>query len=217
MLKGRNLQKSYGALRVLKGVDIEIEPGKVTALTGASGAGKTTLLQILGALDRPDAGKVWHGELEISALSAKGLARFRNKELGFVFQFHNLMAEFSAWENIGMPAFIRGESKAKAKKRALELLAQLNLAERAEHKPGELSGGEKQRVAVARALMNEPSVLLADEPTGNLDAQNSAEMLDLFLQLTEELNLTCLIVTHDLQLAAKSHFVFHMEDGRLIS
>ena len=215
MLKGRNLQKSYGAIRVLKGVSLDVAPGKVTALVGASGAGKTTLLQMLGALDKPDAGEVLHGEKNISQLSPKALARFRNQELGFVFQFHSLMAEFTAWENVCIPAFIRGTGVKEAKERALFLLGQLNLSDRATHKPSELSGGEKQRAAVARALMNEPSVVLADEPTGNLDVKNSEEMFGLFMRLAEETNIAFLIATHDLMLARQAHYCVEMEDGLL--
>ena len=213
MVKGSGIRKSFGNLEVLKGIDISIEEGEVVSIVGPSGAGKTTLLQILGSLDRPNAGAVAINGFDISSLSEFQLAKFRNENIGFVFQFHQLMPEFTALENVMIPALIKGDSRNKAFKRAKELLAFLNLLARLDHKPSELSGGEKQRVAIARALMNNPSVVFADEPSGNLDSKSQEELQQLFFSLRNEFNQTFVIVTHDLHLARMCDRVISMRDG----
>jgi lipoprotein-releasing system ATP-binding protein len=217
MIKVKSIEKSYGSLQVLKGIDVSINKGEIVAIVGASGAGKTTLLQIMGTLMRADNGSVLINNTEVSQLKEKQLAAFRNKEIGFVFQFHHLLPEFTAIENICIPAFIAGISRNKAENRALELLKMLNLLERGSHKPSELSGGEQQRVAVARALMNNPSVILADEPSGNLDTQNKKELHDLFFDLRNKLDQTFVIVTHDKELAKMADRTLTMKDGNIIS
>ncbi len=213
MIKARNIHKSFGNLKVLKGIDLEIPEKKIYSIVGASGAGKTTLLQILGTLSKPDSGDIYFGDKKISAMSEKELAAFRNREIGFVFQFHHLLPEFTALENVCIPAFIAKEPKAKAEAKAKELLDFLGLSERMEHKPSELSGGEKQRVAMARALINDPSVIMADEPSGNLDSSNRDELHDLLFKLRDELGQTFIIVTHDDHFAERSDRIIHIKDG----
>jgi lipoprotein-releasing system ATP-binding protein len=217
MIIVKSIVKSYGPLQVLKGIDVSINKGEIVAIVGASGAGKTTLLQIMGTLMRADKGTIQINNTEVSLLKEKQLAAFRNKEIGFVFQFHHLLPEFNASENICIPAFIAGTSRNKAENRALELLTMLNLGERSSHKPSELSGGEQQRVAVARALMNNPAVILADEPSGNLDTQNKKELHNLFFDLRQKLNQTFVIVTHDKELAKMADRTLTMKDGNIIS
>ena len=217
MIKLENITKSFGSLQVLKGIDLEIRKGEVASIAGPSGAGKTTLLQIIGTLDRPDGGKVCFDGTDVSQLKEKELARFRNQHIGFVFQFHQLLPEFTAMENIMIPMLIAGQSMQAAGQRAKELLGFMGLAGRASHKPNELSGGEKQRVAVARALANKPSVILADEPSGSLDTHNREELHRLFFSLREEFGQTFVIVTHDESLAAMSDRTIHMVDGRISS
>jgi lipoprotein-releasing system ATP-binding protein len=216
MLSGKNIHKSYGALEVLKGIDLEINKGEIVSIVGASGAGKTTLLQIIGTLDKPTSGTVQFDGQDISSLSEKRQAAFRNMNIGFVFQFHHLLPEFTALENLCIPAFIAGVSLKDAKRRALELLDFLHLSDRSEHKPSALSGGEQQRVAVARALMNHPSVILADEPSGNLDSANAKELHALFFTLRKEFNQTFIIVTHNQELAEMSDRKLMMVDGRIV-
>lgn len=216
IIKASDITKTYGKLTVLHQVNIEVNAGEIVAITGASGAGKTTLLQIIGSLDRPDNGSVRIKETDIFTLKNNALAAFRNKHLGFVFQFHHLLPEFSALENICIPAFIHGESKSSAEKKAMEYLEFLNIADRASHKPSELSGGEAQRVAIARALINQPDVVLADEPSGNLDAANSLELHELFFKLRERFGQTFIIVTHDPILAEKSDRIIHLKDGKVV-
>lgn len=215
MIKLENITKSFGNLQVLKGIDLEIRKGEVASIAGPSGAGKTTLLQIIGTLDRPDGGKVCFDGTDVSQLKEKELARFRNQHIGFVFQFHQLLPEFTAMENIMIPMLIAGQSMQAAGQRAKELLGFMGLAGRASHKPNELSGGEKQRVAVARALANKPSVILADEPSGSLDTHNREELHRLFFSLREEFGQTFVIVTHDESLATMSDRTIHMVDGRI--
>lgn len=217
MIKAKNIQKSYGDLQVLKGVDVEINKGEVISIVGASGAGKSTLLQIIGTLDKPDTGEVLINEVNTSALKDKELSLFRNKNIGFVFQFHHLLPEFTALENVCIPAFIHKTNKAAAEKRAMELLASLGVAERANHKPSELSGGEQQRVAVCRALINNPAVILADEPSGNLDSDSAKELHNLFFKLRDEFNQTFVIVTHNEELANMADRKLTMKDGVIIS
>lgn len=217
MIQVENIQKSFGALQVLKGINLHIEKGKVASIVGASGAGKTTLLQILGTLASPDSGQILLNGQNPFLLSEKELARFRNKEIGFVFQFHHLLPEFTALENVCMPAFIAGKNRSETEAKAAEILTSLGLANRLTHKPNELSGGEKQRVAVARALINKPSVIFADEPTGNLDSKNQDELYDLFFSLRDRYNLTLVIVTHDPHFASKSDVVFEIKDGLIVS
>ena len=216
MIHLTNIEKSFGSLEVLKGIDLEINKGEVVSIVGPSGAGKTTLLQIMGTLDRPDSGKVIVDGFDVSTLSQKKLSDFRNQHVGFVFQFHQLLPEFTALENIMIPAFIAGKSQKEAKRRALELLDFMGLTERAEHKPNELSGGEKQRVAVARALVNNPAVILADEPSGSLDTKNKGELHQLFFDLRDKFGQTFVIVTHDEQLASITDRTIHMRDGRIL-
>jgi len=215
MIRTENIKKAYGDLQVLKGVDLEIPKGEVVSIVGASGAGKTTLLQILGTLDKPDSGSLFYTSENVSRLSSKNLAKFRNKHIGFIFQFHQLLPEFTAVENVCMPALIGGEKLASVKPKAIELLDTLGLADRAEHKPGQLSGGEQQRVAVARSLINNPDVIFADEPSGNLDSKNAMELHNLFFELREKLGQTFVIVTHNLELAKQADRMLTMADGRM--
>jgi lipoprotein-releasing system ATP-binding protein len=216
MISGKNIHKSYGPLEVLRGIDLQIEKGEIVSIVGASGAGKTTLLQIIGTLDKPSSGSVWFDDQNIAQFNERKLADFRNKNIGFVFQFHHLLPEFSAVENLCIPAFIAGQSQKEAQKRAHELLDFLHLADRANHKPSALSGGEQQRVAVARALMNKPSVILADEPSGNLDSANAKELHQLFFMLRKEFNQTFIIVTHNQELADMSDRKLLMVDGHIV-
>ena len=215
MIDIKGIPKSLANLQVLKGIDLHINKGEVVSIVGPSGAGKTTLLQIIGTLDRPDEGTVVIDGMEISQLSKKRLADFRNQHIGFVFQFHQLLPEFTALENIMIPAFIAGKSRNEAKKRAEELLAFMDLSDRAGHKPNELSGGEKQRIAVARALVNNPAVILADEPSGSLDSKNKADLHRLFFELRDKFGQTFVIVTHDESLASITDRTIHMRDGLL--
>jgi lipoprotein-releasing system ATP-binding protein len=217
MITTTGITKSYGELKVLKGIDITIQKGEVVSIVGASGAGKTTLLQIVGTLDRPDAGSVMYNGSDVSRLRGKSLSAFRNANIGFVFQFHQLLPEFTALENVCIPAYIAGKGKSEAEKRALELLGFLSLSERLDHKPSELSGGEQQRVAVARALVNNPSVILADEPSGNLDTENKNELHKLFFRLRDNFGQTIIIVTHDRQLAAMSDRILQIKDGMIVN
>lgn len=216
MIEIRNIRKSFGNLEVLKGIDLNIEQGKIISIVGASGAGKTTLLQIMGTLDKPDSGSVIIDGVDVMKLSDAKRSEFRNKHMGFVFQFHQLLPEFTALENVMMPALIGGTSKREAKKRAEELLAFMGLSDRVSHKPNELSGGEKQRVAVARALVNKPDVVFADEPSGSLDTQNKQELHRLFFDLRDQMGQTFVIVTHDEQLADLADQKISMKDGRII-
>ena len=215
MISLQGIKKSFGSLEVLKGIDLHIDKGEVVSIVGPSGAGKTTLLQIIGTLDRPDAGSVIIDGIDVSHLSKKKLADFRNQHIGFVFQFHQLLPEFTAIENIMIPAYIAGASHRETKKRAQELLDFMGLSDRASHKPNELSGGEKQRVAVARALVNHPAVILADEPSGSLDSKNKEELHQLFFDLRDKFGQTFVIVTHDEQLASITDRTIHMRDGQL--
>jgi lipoprotein-releasing system ATP-binding protein len=217
MIRTSGITKAYGALKVLKGIDITIEDREVVSIVGASGAGKTTLLQIIGTLDHPDAGTIFYNGSDISRLKGRPLASFRNSNIGFVFQFHQLLPEFTALENVCIPAFIAGKSKIEAEKRAAELLGFLSLSERLDHKPSELSGGEQQRVAVARALVNNPSVILADEPSGNLDTENKNELHRLFFKLRDTFGQTIIIVTHDRQLASMSDRILQIKDGLIVN
>ncbi|NSW94243.1 MAG: ABC transporter ATP-binding protein [Bacteroidales bacterium] len=217
MIITRGITKSYGDLKVLKGIDIEIRDKEVVAIVGASGAGKTTLLQIMGTLDKPDSGSVVYDGTDVIRLKGKSLSAFRNRNIGFVFQFHQLLPEFTALENVCIPAYIAGKSKAEAESRASELLGFLGLSDRADHKPSELSGGEQQRVAVARALVNNPAVILADEPSGNLDSENKQELHKLFFKLRDTFGQTFVIVTHDRQLANMSDRILQIKDGVIIN
>lgn len=217
MIDIKGITKSFGTLQVLKGIDLHINKSEIVSIVGPSGAGKTTLLQIIGTLDKPDSGTVTIDGTDVSRLSAKKLSDFRNRHIGFVFQFHQLLPEFTALENVMIPAFIAGKSSSEARKRATELLEFMGLADRAGHKPNELSGGEKQRVAVARALVNNPAVILADEPSGSLDSKNKAELHQLFFDLRDKFGQTFVIVTHDEQLASITDRTIHMKDGTLIS
>ena len=215
MIELQGIRKSFGDLEVLKGIDLSVNKREVISIVGPSGAGKTTLLQVLGTLYRPDAGSILFNGTDLSALGKKALARFRNEHIGFIFQFHQLLPEFTALENVFIPALIARKSEKKARERAAELLNYLGLSERAHHKPSELSGGEQQRVAVARALMNEPDVILADEPSGSLDSRNKAELHKLFFNLRDQLGQTFIIVTHDEELAATTDRTIHLKDGKI--
>lgn len=217
MIKVKKIHKSFGALEVLKGITFNVAKGEIVSIVGASGAGKTTLLQILGTLDVATSGELLIADQTTLNLSRSGLADFRNKHIGFVFQFHRLLPEFTALENVLMPAWIAGTRDEEAEKRGMELLKDLGLEERAEHLPSELSGGEQQRVAVARALMNKPDVLLADEPSGNLDSENANLLHDLFFELRDKLGITIIIVTHNEALAARADRTLKMVDGNIIS
>lgn len=220
MIKATNIQKKYGDLKVLKGVDLEIKKGEVVSIVGASGAGKTTLLQILGTLDSPsntEESKLLINDTEVNRLNDKNLARFRNEHIGFIFQFHQLLPEFTALENVCIPAFIKKTPKEEAEKRAMELLDFLGLKDRYHHKPNELSGGEQQRVAVARSLMNKPSVVLADEPSGNLDSESADNLHKLFFKLRDEFGQTFVLVTHNLELANMADRKLTMVDGLIVS
>ena len=217
MIDIHNIHKSFGQLEVLKGIDLHIGKGEVVSIVGPSGAGKTTLLQIMGTLDKPDAGSLSIAGHDVLKLNRRQLARFRCEHIGFVFQFHQLLPEFTALENVMIPALIAKRSKSEARQRALQLLEYLKLADRANHKPAELSGGENQRVAVARALMNEPDVVFADEPSGSLDSHNKAELHQLFFDLRDKFGQTFVIVTHDEELAALTDRTIHLADGRIVS
>jgi len=216
MIEIKGVTKSFGSLQVLKGIDLRIEKGEIVSIVGPSGAGKTTLLQILGTLDKPDSGSVVVDGIETSTLSTNKLSEFRNTHLGFVFQFHQLLPEFTAIENIMIPAYIAGMKPKEARNRAEELLEFMGLSDRATHKPNELSGGEKQRVAVARALMNNPAVILADEPSGSLDSKNKEELHKLFFELRDKFGQTFVIVTHDETLATLTDRTIHLKDGRIV-
>jgi lipoprotein-releasing system ATP-binding protein len=216
MLIGKNIYKRYGTIEVLKGVNIEVNRGEVVCIAGPSGSGKSTLLHILGTLDKADIGEVTMNNLVVNELVGRKLAAFRNKHIGFVFQFHHLLPEFSAMENVCIPGWIGGRKKNEVREKAMELLTTLGLAERIENKPNQLSGGEQQRVAVARALINNPDVVFADEPSGNLDSANARELHQLFFDLRKQFNQTFLIVTHNDELAQLSDRVLHMRDGKII-
>ena len=213
MIEVKNIHKSFGTLEVLKGVDLAVKKGEIVSIIGKSGAGKTTLLQIIGTLDKPDSGSVVIDGVDVFALKEKELADFRNRHIGFIFQFHQLLPEFNALENVMMPAMIARMSEKEAKQRAVQLLTELGMAERLTHKPNELSGGEKQRVAAARAMMMSPDVILADEPSGSLDESNKKELHKLLLQMREQYGQTIIIVTHDKELAEISDRVIEMRDG----
>ena len=216
MIKTNNINKTYGNLHVLKDINLEVTPCEIVTLVGASGAGKTTLLQIIGTLDSPDSGQVWINDKLTTEMNDKALCEFRNKEIGFVYQFHHLFSEFTALENVMMPALIGGQSRKDAEEKAKELLNVMHLYERADHKPNQLSGGEQQRVAIARALVNSPSVILADEPSGNLDSKNAMELHEYFFKLRETYKQTFLIVTHNEELARMSDRKIEMQDGKII-
>ncbi|MBT3611439.1 MAG: ABC transporter ATP-binding protein [Flavobacteriales bacterium] len=216
MIKANNIQYAYGNLDVLKGVDLHIKKGEFVSIVGASGAGKTTLLQLLGTLDKVQTGTLIINSKEVNTLNQEELANFRNKEIGFVFQFHNLLVEFTALENVCLPAFIAGTNRKTAEEKGIALLELLGLSNRANHKPDELSGGEQQRVAVARALINSPSIVLADEPSGNLDSKNADELHNLFLKLNKELGQTFVIITHNKELANLGSKKLEMKDGKII-
>ncbi len=215
MIKLEGITKSFGTLQVLKGIDLEINKGEVVSIVGPSGAGKTTLLQIMGTLDKPDSGQITLNGIEVSRMNEKDISAFRNRNIGFVFQFHQLLPEFTALENVMIPGFIAGIPTKEVTERAREILNFMGLAERETHKPNELSGGEKQRVAVARALINNPSVILADEPSGSLDTHNKEELHQLFFDLRDKLNQTFVIVTHDENLANLTDRTIHMLDGKI--
>ncbi len=216
MIKAEGIYKSYGQLNVLKGIDLEIEKGQIVSIVGASGAGKSTLLHIMGTLDKADKGRVFINNIEVNLLNDKKLSEFRNKHIGFVFQFHHLLPEFTALENICIPAFIAKIKKNEAVEKAYEILDFLGLRDRAEHKPGELSGGEQQRIAVARALINRPDVIFADEPSGNLDSANAKELHKLFFDLRQQFNQTFVVVTHNEELANMADRKISMKDGNII-
>ena len=217
ILEATNIHKRYGNLEVLKGVSLQVKKGEIVSLVGPSGAGKSTLLHIVGTLDKPDSGEVRIEGKEVFKQSEKSLAAFRNKSIGFIFQFHHLLPEFTAIENVCIPAFIHGTGKREAEARAKELLSMLNLSHRFEHKPTELSGGEQQRVAVARALMNNPAIIMADEPSGNLDTNNARDLHKLFFELRDKLNQTFIIVTHNEELANMADRKVNMKDGNVVS
>ena len=217
MLKAQGIRKAYNQLVVLKDIHLEVAKGEIISIVGASGAGKSTLLHILGTLDAPDAGQVWLDGEEIQKKSATALARFRNQRIGFIFQFHNLLAEFSALENVMIPGLIGGTSRSQAEKRASDLLARLGLGHRLHHKPSELSGGEQQRSAVARALVNGPAVVFADEPSGNLDSQNARDLHQLFFDLRKEFGYTFVIVTHNTELADMADRKLEIRDGKIVN
>ena len=217
MLKAENIHKRFGDLEVLKGVDISVQKAEIISIVGSSGAGKTTLLQILGTLAQADQGDVFYDGINVSSMKNRALADFRNQNIGFVFQFHHLLAEFTALENICIPALIGGTSKAEAEQKAKSLLERLNLSDRWNHKPSELSGGEQQRVATARALMNNPKIVFADEPSGNLDSKNADELHQLFFDLRKEMDQTFVIVTHNRELSQRCDRVYEMKDGKIIS
>ena len=217
MINATNIHKRYGSVEVLKGIELIIKRGEIVSIVGASGAGKSTLLQIIGTLEKPDQGTITIGDTQLTLLNDKALSAFRNKRIGFVFQFHLLLPEFTALENICLPTLIAGIDKKEAEKKAMELLDFLNLSHRKNHKPNELSGGEQQRVAIARALINNPDVILADEPTGNLDSENSSEIHKLILRLREEFNQTFLIVTHNKELAELADRSLLMKDGVFVA
>lgn len=217
MIQLYDIRKSFGSLEVLKGIDLTINKGEIVSIVGPSGAGKTTLLQIIGTLDRPDSGRVLFDGIDVSIYQERQLSAFRNSHIGFVFQFHQLLPEFSAVENVMMPALIQGSSMNDARRRAMEMLDYLHLTDRATHKPAELSGGEKQRVAVARALVNHPQVILADEPSGSLDTHNKEELHRLFFDLRQELGQTFIIITHDEALAASTDRTIRLLDGIVVN
>lgn len=216
MIRAENIHKSYGNLHVLKGIDLEIAKGEIVSIVGASGAGKSTLLHILGTLDRTDKGSVFIDKKRIDTMPERELSDFRNKNIGFVFQFHHLLPEFTAIENVCIPAYIGKISRTEAERKAIELLTYLNLQDRMEHKPSELSGGEQQRIAVARALINKPKVILADEPSGNLDSKSAKELHNLFFDLREKFNQTFIIVTHNLELADMADRKLTIIDGKIL-
>jgi len=216
VIEAKDIFKSYGDLEVLKGVSLNVDSGETVSIVGASGAGKTTLLQIIGTLDKADTGQLSINNTNLNTLNDKALSQFRNESIGFVFQFHNLLSEFTALENICLPAFIKGSNRSDAEKQAQELLSILNLKDRAHHKPNALSGGEQQRVAVARALINKPSVLLADEPSGNLDSKNADELHQLLLNLNKEMGQSCVIVTHNTTFADMADRKLTMVDGLIL-
>ena len=217
MIKVESLQKSYGTLKVLKGIDLEVADSSVVTIVGASGAGKSTLLHLIGTLDRPDGGRVLVDDTDLYKLSDNELAEFRNRNIGFVFQFHHLLPEFTAVENVALPAMIAGATKAEAMKRAGELLDYLKLSERATHKPSQLSGGEQQRVAVARALVNNPKLILADEPSGNLDTENARKLHQLFFDLRDRFGQTFIVVTHNTELAQMADRTITLQDGVIVA
>ncbi len=216
MISGKNIHKKYGVIEVLKGVDIDIQKGEVVSIVGPSGSGKSTLLHILGTLDKGDSGIISMNNVLINSLNGKSLSSFRNKHIGFVFQFHHLLPEFTALENVCIPGWLAGRKKAEVKAEAEKLLTMLGLSQRMENKPNQLSGGEQQRVAVARALINKPDIVMADEPTGNLDSVNAKELHQLFFDLRKQFNQTFLIVTHNEELAQLSDRVLHMKDGKIV-
>lgn len=216
MLAATGITKKYGNLEVLRGVDIQIEKGEIVSIVGSSGAGKSTLLHILGTLDQPDAGNIQLNNIRFSSLNRNAMAAFRNTHIGFIFQFHHLLPEFTALENVCIPGWIAGKPRKEVEAAALKLLDTLGLSHRAQHKPGELSGGEQQRVAVARALINQPDIVMADEPTGNLDSKNAHDLHQLFVELSNRFQQTFLIVTHNEALAAMSDRVLHMKDGKMV-
>jgi lipoprotein-releasing system ATP-binding protein len=216
MIRAEKITKSYGQLKVLKGIDLSVAKGEIISIVGASGAGKTTFLQILGSLSRPDSGRVIINDNDYFSLNDRQLARFRNRSIGFVFQFHHLLPEFTSFENVCIPAYIAGLPRDRAEEKAKDILGFLNLSERMDHKPKELSGGEQQRVAVARALINEPDILLADEPSGNLDSKNKNELHNLFFSLRKRFGQTIIIVTHDTDLAKMADRCLTMHDGKIV-